>query len=66
MLVYLFACMFVYLFICFSFCLFVCLSVCLDTLGIKIDLKEKPMTDGFSIGDVPEYAEPQYIILSPF
>jgi hypothetical protein len=37
-----------------------------DTLGIKIDLKEKPMTNGFDIGDVPEYEEPQTALYTDF
>lgn len=41
-----------------------------DTLGIKLELKEKPMTDGFDINDglleIPKYEEPQTALYTDF
>ncbi len=37
-----------------------------DTLGIKIDLKEKPMDNGFDIGEIPEYEEPKTDLYTDF
>ena len=37
-----------------------------DTLGIKLELKEKPMIEGFDIGDVPDYEEPKTSLYTDF
>lgn len=37
-----------------------------EQLGIQIQLKIKPMTEGFEIGDVPPYDEPRTVLYTDF
>jgi hypothetical protein len=37
-----------------------------EMIGIKIDLKEKPMTEGFEIGEIPSYEEPKTSLYTDF
>ena len=37
-----------------------------EMIGIKIDLKEKPMTEGFEIDEVPSYEEPKTSLYTDF